>query len=938
MDTARAVRQPKRVFLGWSQPAVESATRHLQEIVVPPQTAGAVWDLSPYVMVFPTGRATRRFLARLAHLAKERKLVLLPPEVMTVGQLPERLYLPSRPIANEPTCLLAWCVALRQLSYDDPKLVKRLFPHWNPSESGPRWLNVAQSLARLRYELSSSGLNCRTVVEKLRQINPQFSDLPRWEALTALERCYEATLHGAGVYDLADARQEALAQRACRTDRHIVLVGLVDLPPIVRAMLEQVADQLTVLVVAPTEFDDRFDPFGCLIPERWREVPVDIPDDRVTVCQQAGDQAEAVIEVLGQLPPDYGVEDVTIGAADESLVPLLLESLHRHQIPARYGPGRSVLRSPVWLVLEALADFATLRTAEAFAALIRHPAIEQWIVKRVTGPIDVITTVDGWITQRVPLVVDDEWMARESGPIKAIWEGLWKGLRLFEWSKTQTARDCAEMIRKVLVELFGDAVASRSENPEDPCRAELIDACRAIVEALSEWLLVPSSFQSELGWQVTPHELINWLHHHLATRRIPAIPGSPGVEIMGWLDVPWDDAPVTIVTSVNEGFVPSIVSYDAFLTPRLRRWLDLDDGPRRLARDAYALTLIVASRREWHLIVGRQNTLGDPLLPSRFVFSREPRALPHQVQKFFGREGDQIRRRPRRWSKAAPDDQYLQPPRPEIVVNWTEIRVTQFRDYLLCPYRFYLRHVLQLGTISDDVEELDPLSFGNLAHEVLCQFARSKCRNSTDADEIAEYLVRKLDEQVRKQLSSFTKPAVNVQIEQLKQRLRAFAQFQAAHAQEWEIVEAEYSPPRPVKFEVDGTPIRLIGRIDRIDRNRNSGEYLIVDYKVTEQVLTPEKAHRRTEKGEKVWIDLQLPLYRYLAASLIKNHPLYLGFIVLPKELDQTNLFLAEWGKEDLAKADETAQEVIRAIRQGIFWPPKEDAEGKFPDLAPIIP
>lgn len=935
---AASVRGPERVFLGWSHPAVESAVAYLQKFVPTPEQVGKVWDLSGYVIVLPTGWAVRRLLARLADLANEKRLTLLPPEVVTIGQLPEQLYAPTRPIANEPTCLLAWCVALRQLFYDDPEALKRLFPHWKPSEGGARWLGVAQSLARLRHELSSHGLGCATVCEKIRQMNPRFSDLPRWETLAALERRYQAILEGAGVCDLAQARQEALVSDSCRTDRRILLVGLVDLPPIVRTMLDRVREHLSVLIVAPQEFANRFDTFGCLIPEHWQEIPVEIPDDRVAICQQAGDQAEAVIEFLARLPPEFGVEDVTIGAADESLVPLILESLQRYQIPGRYGAGRSVLRSPVWLLLQALVTFTRDKSAEAFAALIRHPAVERWIATRMSGPMDLLTTVDEWIISRLPLLMDAEHMASESGPVKEIWELLWKHFQLDRWDDPQSITDCAESIRKVLVAFFGDVVGAWSESGEDSAQAELRKACQAVMDALGEWLVVPCGFQSELGWQVTPNELVNWLRHHLAARRIPAPLLGPSVEIMGWLDVPWDDAPVTIVTTVNEGFVPSIISYDAFLTPQLRRWLLLDDGPRRLARDAYALSLIVASRREWYLVVGRQNTAGDPLLPSRFVFSRDARRLPHQVQKFFGREADQVRRRPPRWSKAAKDPQCLGLPAPDLLVEWTEIRVTQFRDYLLCPYRFYLRHVLQLGTLSDDVEELDPLSFGNLAHEVLCEFARSKLRNSTDADEIAEFLVRKLEEQVQRRLARLSKPAVHVQIEQLKDRLRAFAEFQARHAQEWEILHAEYSPPKPVNFKVDGVPIRLIGRIDRIDRRRDAEEYLIADYKVTEQALTPEQAHRRTTEGQKTWIDLQLPLYRHLAAGVVKNRPVRLGFIVLPKETERTAWLPAEWGEEELAQADEAARDVVRRIRRGDFWPPREDAEGKFPDLAPILP
>ena len=48
-----------------------------------------------------------------------------------------------------------------------------------------------------------------------------------------------------------------------------------------------------------------------------------------------------------------------------------------------------------------------------------------------------------------------------------------------------------------------------------------------------------------------------------------------------------------IVTTFNEGFVPRASTADAFLPNRLRESLGLLHNDRRLARDAYALSLLV---------------------------------------------------------------------------------------------------------------------------------------------------------------------------------------------------------------------------------------------------------------------------------------------------------------------------------------------------------
>ena len=926
-----------QIFLGWSRPVVQLVLDYLCQIY-PPSVNGNLWDLSRLAIVLPTSWAVRRLLAQLAETARSHGVILLPPDVITVGQLPERLYSCDKPLANEPTCLLAWCIALRELAYRDESALRRLFPHWTTSTESQRWLSLAQSLAQLRYELSGGGFSFHDVLQIALQQDPEFPDRGRWETLDLLERLYLETLDREGLCDVVAARFEARARYLCHLDRETLLVGLVDLPPIVRQLLGQVRDQVKVLTVAPRDFADRFDELGCLIPEYWQELPGPVPEDRITLCQQPADQAYAVVRFLSRLDERHGIEDITVGAPDESLVPLIVDALEHYGLPARYGPGRPLIRTSVWALLEALGDFLEQKTAEAFGSLLRHPVAERWLSRHIGGKIDLLTEYDTWCAERIPLLMDEADMQGEKNAVKEAWLSLWQRFSPDTWTHVQPISECAERLRDILLEFYGPMLAAAGQpGGNSEAKEETLEVCRTIVETLGEWMQVPQRVQSSLEWQTTPGELLRWVAYHLANSRVPAPLKGPAVEIMGWLDVPWDDAPVTVLTSVNEGFIPSIARNEMFLTAELREWLQLEGSARRIARDAYLLSLITSSREEFHLIVGRQDTDENPLFPSRFLFSCDDDGLVRRVSSLFG-VIEEPPRRPPRWRKHFTSREALAPPAPVVPVSISEMRVTQFRDYLACPYRFYLRHVLQLGTLSDDVEELDSLSFGSLAHRVLCQFARSQCRDSTAADEIAEFLIRALDHMIRKTLAHTPRPSVPLQLEQLRERLRAFANFQARHAREWEILHSEYTPSKKVTLVVDGEAVTLVGRIDRIDRRRDGSEFLIIDYKISEDPTPPEKTHRRRQEGVLKWVDLQLPLYRHLAQSVIKQKPLKLGYIVLPKDIQQTGFYEASWSEEELAEADATAEEVIRKIRQGIFWPPNEDAEGQFPDLFPILP
>ncbi|MGQ9562296.1 MAG: PD-(D/E)XK nuclease family protein [Thermogutta sp.] len=924
----------KRIFLDWSRPAIQTLIEYLQAIVPVSPGDPPRWDLSGYRVVLPTSWATRRFLASLADIVADQKLILFPPEVITVGRLAETLYPYRRPLADDATSLLAWWAAIQELAYADESLLRRIIPGYSQKMKSSHQLALAQILFSFHRELFSAGYDCRAVLDAALKHDPHFPDRHRWEALIALEEYYQRILQGCGLWDIHFAQQEAVKNKECRTDKHILLVGLVDLPPVVRAMLRQLEEQVTVLVIAPANLRDHFDDLGCLIPEKWQKLPVVIPLEKITVCLQPIDQAEAIIDTLARWGERFTVEDITIGLPEEGLLPLVSEVLERYQLPSRFGPGQLVLRTPVWILIETIREFLIQPTAQAFAAILRHPQVEKWLRRHGDAKLDFLTQMDEWIAERLPLLMDAQTMAGETGPVKEIWETIWNLLQPEQWRKPQSPAAAGEIIRHLLTTFFGDPEDSDglTQNPRT------LESCRLILEAIQSWENIPEAIQKQLPWEATPLDILHWLEQQLLHSRIAAEPGKPGIELMGWLDLPWDDAAGAILTMVNEGYIPSAVKSDPFLPPRLRESLGINDNLRRFARDAYNLSLLVSSRKDYQLIAGRQNLEGDPLLPSRFLFAADDEVMVKQVREYFGLGTQPVRRRPPRWRSAAKHDEYLRRPSLAAIKPITEIRVTQFRDYLACPYRFYLRHILGIATVNDEVEELDPATFGSLAHQVLCDFARSKLRSSTDPDAIAEYLIGKLEWVVKHRFSAAPVPPLPIQIEQLKSRLRAFATFQAEHAKKWNILQAEYEPQKPVVLEVDEKPIRLLGRIDRIDQHRETGKFLILDYKVVEtDNVTPEQNHRKKVAGERVWIDLQLPLYRLLAKELVEQAEVDLGYIVLPKNTEMTGLAVAEWTEKDLTEAEDVARDVVRNIWRNEFSP-KDDNANLFPELIAILP
>jgi RecB family exonuclease len=275
----------------------------------------------------------------------------------------------------------------------------------------------------------------------------------------------------------------------------------------------------------------------------------------------------------------------------------------------------------------------------------------------------------------------------------------------------------------------------------------------------------------------------------------------------------------------------------------------------------------------------------------------------------------------------------------------TSLRVTELRDYLICPYRYYLRHRLKLESLADEAEEMAANVFGSLLHTVLKRFADDDLlADSRDAAALESGLSRLLDQELADQFGTKVLPAVRLQAEQARGRLAAFARWQAQwRAGGYRIRHSECAVTEEHGIRLPdgepgtggGEPISLRGRIDRIDIHETTGETIVFDYKTGDTAKTPDKVHLNPQND---WIDLQLPLYRHLVRAIGIEQPVRLGYIVLPKETSAVTHHLAEWTEATLADADARAREVMRDIRAEKFWPPaaSADASRLFPEFAAI--
>ena len=885
---------PRRVFLGWSGPFLPAAADWL--------VAQHGADLGALLVALPGARAGRR-MGEL--LARRQPSTWRPPRIVTAGRLPDELLTLELPIASRLVRTLLWAEALADL----PEAPRRHLLAAPPARDDRRaWFDLAAEVRALFGELAAEG---RSFADVLRVALPAESEgeRARWEALARVQSSVERALAEARLADPHLARLRAVEAGAIATGVHVVLVGVADPNGLQRRVIEMLGDAATLLIGAPAELADGFDELGAVRAAFWSERETSLAPGRWTVAGDPGQQAEAAAGAIVRLGGEHCAAELSIGVADVEVVPFLERRLAAHGLVGRDAAGAAVADSRPARLLAAVAAYVRRPRYRELAALVRHPDLAR-ALDLEDDARDAAADLDDYFLEHLPDRIDGHWRGGTSERDDARAERLgrrYAGLRaalgeLLGGRPRPLAR-WAEVVRNFLESVLG----TRAFDPDafEPDR-RIVAALRAIAATLAEVAELPARARPT----VDAAEALHILLRELSAARIPPAPpraDEAAIELLGWLELPLDDAPALVVTGFNEGRVPERLPHPSWLPESARVKLGLESGERRLARDLYFLEWLLASKRSLHLVSGRRSLDGDPLLPSRLALRVGPDRIVEHVRHALGEPA----RTPLHESQGGGGYRPYVDPRariPEVV------SVTAFRDYLASPYLFYLRHVERLDTLDDRTEELDGRTFGSLAHAVLEDFGRSPSRASNDERAIARFLKERLDELAAARFGDGAQPAVAVQLAQLGYRLALFAREQARHvAQGWSILHVEWTPPEAASFlDVDGEPIRLRGKVDRIDRH-SDGRIAILDYKTGEKSDQPMNAHRW--RGN--WRDLQLPLYAWLARDVVGDAPLEAGYASLGG--DKVGIELVAWPEEDLESALRKAREVVRALR-GRSW------------------
>ncbi|HPL30495.1 MAG TPA: PD-(D/E)XK nuclease family protein, partial [Anaerolineae bacterium] len=870
----------ERHFLDWNTAIVPAVLQHLVPDTGKPV---ATVDLEHVLVLVPTRHAGRRLREALALLCASQGSRLLAPSFQTPADLVSAAQ--EEFIASRLETAAIWTIVLRAIDVAD---YAGLFPAGVPVRDFSWALSTGSMLQTLRDELAEHGMTIESILSQHQDL---LQELQRWRDLAKLERLFITVAQNQfGLHDpCLSMLHRATAASIDPAIERVVLACNPDPTPIALAALEGLSHTLPieVLIHAPASLADGFDNWGRPRPDRWRNETIDIGANDLSLASSPVAQGRLAIERIiksGLCPPD-----VAVGVPDDSVAPHIESGLSERGVASFDPSGEPLRRHQLFQLLDTHRELMTVRSYNTLSAFLRNADVLEHLhsVHGVSATA-LLGELDRFQNVHLPATIDTVAECLRSSDCNEVdFTALRAAMRVVESWLTSAATTGMEQSLRALLQSIYSTRELRSEEADD-------QVFRVVAEQMDDALRHWSRAAGPL-LQLSPQQSLELLLHHLAQMRYPLERPADAIELEGWLELPWEDATFLVVTGVNDAIVPQRLGNEAFLPDSLRNLLGLRNEAQRLARDTYLAKTLVESRRHSGavcFICGKYGQDGEPLRPSRILFRCRDTDLPGRAARLFGPPDDV------RPGVPATISFLLQPWVPaqkdrSVAVRRT-LPVTAFRDYLRCPFRFYLKRVLRMETLHDQKAEMDALDFGELLHHALASMAAdADMRQCTNELRLRHHLMAAVDRWATRRFGQHPPLHVTMQLDIARERLSAAARAQAQEAANgWQIVSWEQTA------RVACGEVTVTGRIDRVDYHQLSGAFRVLDYKSSERVMTPEESHLATMRDEtreytktsiagkaRRWIDLQLPLYVWMLQSdLARDHPVQAGYFNLPRD------------------------------------------------------
>jgi len=915
--------------------------------------SGGVMDLGDQIVIVPSAFAMRLI---------QEELALQHPE----GILLPRFETPSsflnweeagKPVAGETEVLLAWIEVLGQINRAD---YPALFPNTEPGGFDfNEAKDFARTLSKLRDQLGGSATGHDFGAVAQLAANPEPA---RWSDLARLEVLYRQALTQRGFEDHNDLRTRlATGDGIPEGVSRIWLAALPDPQPLLLTALARMSQQIEMMVLVGADANEAeaFDGWGRPLASAWLERRTPWPefDTHVHVVADPAEALNRLRLLIGNTKPAAGT--LAVCACDrEADSPRIAALIHSLGGEAVNPLGKAHTTHALHHALRAWA--ACLGATEPDFSVTREVCHIPVLVRNFLGgkKAESFSEINAWLD-----AADSALVRGQLSEIAARVAAFPETGDSQDQRRSQKIRGLAQPLRNLLNErqrqlemsplaalmhaltLLMDGVKIDTTTEEGTFTEDVLSAIETTARQAGDGMGHREFF--ELVLEVAGGERFNWSE------------GAEAVNLPGWVEAVWEQVPHLVIFGLNDHLVPHARHADPFLPAGLRNLVGLPSNDDTFAAAAFGLEQLRRHRTQagrLDVIVPQADEMGDPLRPSRLLFLGPDDVLAPRVRRLFA-DAAPAEAQPY-WE--IPEAHRLDPrAEPKRVAKIIEtVSASKLKDYLTDPAEFWLKRAVGMNAVEHGRIELDAAGFGDLTHGALERFGREHLgQKLTDAGAITRSLLGHLKEHLQSKFGIRPEPAIILQAMAAEARLVAFAEVQAQlGAKGWVIRGVEEELP---SFEVAG--VKIVGRLDRLDQNTETGAWRVFDYKTFAEAKTPRQTHLRMPRAGETeflvevpgkmkkegargasqvrrWKDLQLPVYHHALRSghkEIGDKPLEIGYLCLPAQVDDVGP--AFWEDFELVAEPslQTIKDVVAKIRTG--GPEVFAAGSRSPDY-PLLP
>ena len=329
---------------------------------------------------------------------------------------------------------------------------------------------------------------------------------------------------------------------------------------------------------------------------------------------------------------------------------------------------------------------------------------------------------------------------------------------------------------------------------------------------------------------------INTLHgvfKELLSSKTLDFQGEPlqGLQLMGMLESRVLDFETVIISSVNEGILPSGKTNNSFIPFDVKIENNLPTFKEKDAVYTYHFYRLIQRAKNVYILY---NTEADVLTggeKSRFITQLELEGIHHIEHHIVLPETPTIKRQTKRIQKTNQALKRIE----EITRNG--FSPSSLTNYIRNPLDFYYQKVLGI-TQNDDVEEnVAANTLGTVIHNTLEEFYEAYL-NCFLSVEIIEIMLKKIDKTVQKYFideykeGDITKGKNLIIFEIAKRYVSNFLNQEKANLKQGNTIKViAIEAHNEVSITINGIdfPVKLTGKVDRVDEY--NGVIRIVDYK-----------------------------------------------------------------------------------------------------------